>query len=69
MSQTTINFRIDSELKQRFERLCDEFGLSTTTAITLFMKAVIRERRIPFEIKTNTEIEENVQTQIQNLSR
>ncbi len=69
MSQTTINFRLDSDLKKRFERLCDEFGLSTTTAITLFMKAVIRERRIPFEIKTDTEIDENAPTQIQNLSR
>ena len=37
MSQTTINFRLDSDLKKRFERLCDEFGLSTTTAITLFL--------------------------------
>lgn len=64
MSQTTINFRLDSDLKKRFERLCDEFGLSTTTAITLFMKAVIRERRIPFEIKTDIEIDENAQTQI-----
>ena len=64
MSQTTINFRLDSDLKKRFERLCDEFGLSTTTAITLFMKAVIRERRIPFEIKTDTKIDENAPTQI-----
>ncbi|MCH5258064.1 MAG: type II toxin-antitoxin system RelB/DinJ family antitoxin [Lachnospiraceae bacterium] len=30
-------------------------GLTTTTAITLFMRAVIRERKIPFEISAEDE--------------
>ena len=58
MSQTTINFRLDSDLKQRFESLCDDFGLSTTAALMLFMKTVVRECRIPFEIRTDA-IEES----------
>lgn len=32
-------------------RICEEFGFTTTAAITVFMKTVVRERRIPFEIK------------------
>lgn len=51
MSQTTISIRVDSNLKQRFDVLCDEFGISNTSALTLFIKAVVRERRIPFEIR------------------
>ena len=50
MSQTTMSIRVDSNLKQRFDVLCDEFGISNTSALTLFIKAVVRERRIPFEI-------------------
>ena len=58
MSQTTMSIRVDSNLKQRFDTLCDEFGLSTTAAVMLFIKAVVRECRIPFEVKTDT-IEES----------
>ena len=54
MSQTTMSIRVDSNLKQRFDALCDEFGLSNTAALMLFMRAVVRECRIPFEIKTDS---------------
>ena len=55
MSQTTMSIRVDSDLKQRFDVLCDEFGLSTTAAMMLFIKTVVRECRIPFEIKRESE--------------
>lgn len=58
MSQTTtMSIRLDSSLKQRFDLLCDEFGLSNTAALMLFIKTMVRERRIPFEIKTESEEE------------
>ena len=58
MSQTTLSIRVDSNLKHRFDVLCDEFGLSNTAALMLFIKTVVRECRIPFEIKTDS-IEES----------
>ena len=57
MSQTTMSIRVDSDLKRRFDNLCDEFGLSNTSALMLFIKTVVRECRIPFEIKTESEEE------------
>ena len=51
MSQTAISFRLDNELKQGFDSLGNEFGLSNSAALTIFMKTVVRERRIPFEIR------------------
>ena len=33
-----------------FETLCGDFGMNMSTAINVFAKAVVRERRIPFEI-------------------
>ena len=55
MSQATISVRVDQSLKNNFDNLCEDFGISTTTAINIFMKAVVRERRIPFEIRSETE--------------
>ncbi len=54
MAQTVMSVRVDKDLKANFDALCDNFGLSTPAAITIFMKAVIRERKIPFEIKANS---------------
>lgn len=45
-----INFRVDDEIKQNAERTLDDIGLSMSSAITVFLKAVIRENRIPFEL-------------------
>jgi addiction module RelB/DinJ family antitoxin len=54
---TSITIRVDEQLKRNFDVLCDQFGLSNSAAFNLFMKAVVRERRIPFEIKADSEIE------------
>ena len=46
--------RVDDTLKKNFDNICDDFGFTSTAAITVFMKTVVRERRIPFEIKAST---------------
>jgi DNA-damage-inducible protein J len=50
MSTTSITIRMDADLKKQVETLFDDMGLTMTTAITLFAKAVIRQNKIPFEI-------------------
>lgn len=50
MSQTTLNVRMDSQLKKQFEDLCCDFGMTPSTAVNVFARALVRERRIPFEI-------------------
>lgn len=54
---TSMTFRVDDNLKRNFDLLCDMFGLSNSAALNIFMKAVVRERRIPFEIKADSEAE------------
>lgn len=52
MAQTVnINFRMDADVKRSMEEVCEEMGLSMTTAFTIFAKKVIRERSIPFEVE------------------
>ena len=36
--------------KKDFNTFCEEIGLNMSTAINLFMRAVLREKRIPFEL-------------------
>lgn len=53
MTQSNISIRIDDKLKQQFDNLCNELGLSMSSALNLFVKTVVREQRIPFEISLN----------------
>ena len=50
MSQATFSVRMDEPLKTEFETLCNYFGMNMSTAINIFARAVVKERKIPFEI-------------------
>ena len=51
MAQTTISARVDSKDKERFDKFCENVGISTSAAIYMFVKNVINEHKIPFEIR------------------
>ena len=42
-----------------FDSLCEQFGMSANTAINIFVRQVIRLRRIPFTIAA-TETDEDI---------
>lgn len=50
MAKTIIKIEMDASLKKEFEYLCNTFGMSMSTAINVFARAVVKERKIPFEI-------------------
>ncbi len=51
MAQATLSVRLDSTDKQYFEEFCKSAGLNVSVAINMFVKAVIKKQRIPFEIE------------------
>jgi len=53
MAQATFSVRMDESLKKQFDVLCADFGMNATTAFNIFAKAVVREKRIPFDIVSN----------------
>lgn len=53
MRQTATTIRIDADLKAEFDKLCDEFGMSANTAFNIYVKTVVRQRRIPFQIEAD----------------
>ena len=61
MGQAIFSVRMDEDLKKEFEELCNDFGMNMTTAINIFAKAVVRERKIPFEIEENKNAKERVE--------
>ena len=53
MAQAMVNFRMDEELKKSMDQICQDMGMSMTTAFTIFAKKVTREKRIPFEVSVD----------------
>ena len=49
-TSTNITIRMDKETKRNFENFCDNVGINMTTAFNMFARAVLRERRLPFEV-------------------
>ncbi len=53
MAQTIVSVRMDDTLKRDFDAVCNELGLSMTTAITMLAKKMTREKRLPFEVSVD----------------
>lgn len=53
---STINIRVEEDLKENTNKLFNELGLTMSSAITLFLKASIRTDGIPFDIQTDDKI-------------
>lgn len=55
-----INVVVDTKTKNEAARILDDLGLSMSTAINIYLKQIIKNSGIPFEIKTREQfIEEN----------
>ena len=55
MSASTIIAKVDENDKRNFSEFCSSVGLSVSSAINIFIKTVIREKRIPFMISQNAD--------------
>ena len=51
MSETTnLSIRIDRDLKEEADQIFSLLGMNLTTAITIFVRQAVRQKKIPFEI-------------------
>ena len=51
MALSTLTARVDERDKADFDSFCSSVGLTSSAAINIYVKAVLREKRIPFDIK------------------
>ena len=52
MSSTLVQFRCDSELKEKTTALYESLGLDLPSAFRLFMKRSLQVQGLPFEVST-----------------
>jgi DNA-damage-inducible protein J len=50
MKTAVLQTRVSEDLKKQADSFFESIGLDTTTAIRLFLKQAIIQRKIPFEI-------------------
>ena len=62
-----INFRLEKDLKDELDILCDEIGMTVTTAFTIFAKKFVRERRLPFIVDADPFYSEKNKRSIEQL--
>ena len=53
--KVTVSVRIDKDIKEQFERVCHSIGLNISDAINIFVRKVVSEQAIPFEVKLKKE--------------
>ena len=53
METANLNVRVDANDKKGFEQFCTSVGMNVSTAINMFIKAVLREQKLPFVVKAN----------------
>ena len=52
MSTARISVNVDEDIKQNAQRVLGEIGMDMTTAIDLLLRTIVREERIPFDLRT-----------------
>ena len=53
MATVNMSIRLDTELKKQADAMFSDMGLNMTTAMNMFLRQVVRQGRIPFEIATD----------------
>ena len=48
---TSMNIRMDSDVKRQAQELFAQFGLDMTTAVNMFLRQSIRQQGIPFSLQ------------------
>ena len=51
MKNAYVNVRVDSEVKKEVERILEQLGINTSTAIDLYFNQILLKDGLPFEVK------------------
>ena len=58
--KSNINVRVDTDVKELATALLERMGLDQTTAIDMFFRQIIAERRLPFQPIVSPSIDEQI---------
>lgn len=51
MAQATSSIRLDEDVKNEMDAVCESIGVSMSTAFNVFARAFVRSRGFPFDVK------------------
>lgn len=63
-SKSNVNVKIDTAVKEAATILLERMGIDQTTAIDMFYRQIIAERRLPFQPTAAPSLEEQLTTAI-----
>ena len=58
-----ISVNVDGAVKQKAQSILNEIGMDMTTAIDLLLRTIVREERIPFDLRTQKSYQEEIYRQ------
>ena len=60
MAMSSLSVQMDEGIKEKFGAICDELGMNAGTAISVFIRAFIREDGFPFDVNLSSPYEETL---------
>ena len=59
---TNMTIRVDAETRNQMNDICSKLGMTTSTAINLFINAFVREKGMPFAVTLKSENKNAIET-------
>lgn len=60
-AQTNLSVRVNKTDKKNFENFCNEVGMNVSVAVNMFIKAVLRDNKLPFEVTGKSQFDKDLQ--------
>lgn len=51
MIYSNLSVRIEEPVKESFNNLCERMGMNASVAVNIFVRTMLREKKMPFEVK------------------
>ncbi len=59
---TNMTIRVDADVRNQMNDICAKLGMTTSTAINLFINAFVREKGMPFPVSLKSDNKTIVET-------
>lgn len=66
MATKTITVRVDAEVKDKAEVILDDIGITVTTLFNACLKALVREKKVPFSlVSSDYELRQEIKVKLE----
>ena len=69
MALATLSAKVDSNNKKEFEQFCEDTGMNVSVCINMFVKEVLRNHKLPFEVASDPFYSESNMRYLEGIAR